>query len=828
MVSPQTFFGLPEGEALDILNVAANADQANTVFFDKLRQRVVRWKWLRDHYTVKISGIFLGQIKPEDFMNTIVVTKNGVLFPKNIRAFSGHSDESHQEGKNILCFVGDTLVSLVNGTNVPIKELVGKEPFYVYSYNGTKIVPGLAHSVHKTKEQADTVSVLLDNGQRVQCTPDHLFMLRDGSYKEAQYLVSGDSLMPLYRRYDRPELKDYELLYQPHVAHYQYTHRSFWASSTGSVRLQIPGHVIHHRNGNRRDNCPTNLALLTSQAHLDWHHSIHGKQHKIWWQNHPEHREKISKLFSNRIISTEHRAQLRALRLGKHLSEETKLRISVSTKGKHKSQQTRERMRAVIVTMKVDGRWQARGKKISQSLTGRVRSKEHCLKLSQGKRREIAALSPEQYYKRFATRCGASPSVETRQKISASLKHKWASKAVVNHKVISVTPAGQADVYDLTVDIYQNFALTAGVFVHNCFTLDESSAFDDSPTTNRAQKIFDMLKSSAVSRFGERFKGFVLSFPRYKDDFIMRLYKLAQGELHWFSDTGATWEIKPQHLFKDYPEKYFEFEGHKIPLEFESEFRHNPDDARGKYLCLPVEIEQAFIEYPDKIDLCVDAGRPPIAVVKDYVEEDKVKKSFNYFNNDLIYRDYVVTVDLGLRSDSAALSVFHKDFRIDGSYYVQDLAVTWVPNREKRLIVDLTNVEEFITTLSKQIHIIGVWFDQWNSALLSQRLTAAGLFSDIYRINFQDYKNMKDRLYEGHIRLLNFPTQISELKRLVLLRGGKVEHPVDGGKDAVDTIVGALKVLGEGGPGASSLVPSPLGGEIILGSNLTSEGGTFL
>jgi KamA family protein len=37
-----------------------------------------------------------------------------------------------------------------------------------------------------------------------------------------------------------------------------------------------------------------------------------------------------------------------------------------------------------------------------------------------------------------------------------------------NHKVISVDFIGYQDVYDLTVDRHHNFALSAGVFVHNC------------------------------------------------------------------------------------------------------------------------------------------------------------------------------------------------------------------------------------------------------------------------------------------------------------------------------------------------------------------------
>ena len=46
----------------------------------------------------------------------------------------------------------------------------------------------------------------------------------------------------------------------------------------------------------------------------------------------------------------------------------------------------------------------------------------------------------------------------------------------LNHKVVSVKPAGFADVYDLTVDTTHNFALAAGVFVHNSVDGDSAAA----------------------------------------------------------------------------------------------------------------------------------------------------------------------------------------------------------------------------------------------------------------------------------------------------------------------------------------------------------------
>ena len=50
-----------------------------------------------------------------------------------------------------------------------------------------------------TQGNATVIKVILDNNQEIVCTPNHRFMLRDRSYKEAKDLTVNDSLMPLYR-----------------------------------------------------------------------------------------------------------------------------------------------------------------------------------------------------------------------------------------------------------------------------------------------------------------------------------------------------------------------------------------------------------------------------------------------------------------------------------------------------------------------------------------------------------------------------------------------------------------------------------------------------
>src|SRR5438876_882249 len=103
------------------------------------------------------------------------------------------------------CFSGDTLVALADGRSLSFKELVaeqaeGKEHFsYTIRKDGTIGLERLVNA-RMTKAKAKVIRVTLDNGESIVCTPDHHFMLRDGSYKAAADLTPNDSLMPLYRK----------------------------------------------------------------------------------------------------------------------------------------------------------------------------------------------------------------------------------------------------------------------------------------------------------------------------------------------------------------------------------------------------------------------------------------------------------------------------------------------------------------------------------------------------------------------------------------------------------------------------------------------------
>ena len=103
-----------------------------------------------------------------------------------------------------MCLRGDTKIPLLNGKIKTIKELTenyADEKFWVYSSKKDgQVVPGLAWNPHKVKTADRILRLWFDNDAYLDCTPDHLIMMRDGSFKEAQELNTGDSLMPLYRQ----------------------------------------------------------------------------------------------------------------------------------------------------------------------------------------------------------------------------------------------------------------------------------------------------------------------------------------------------------------------------------------------------------------------------------------------------------------------------------------------------------------------------------------------------------------------------------------------------------------------------------------------------
>ena len=107
-------------------------------------------------------------------------------------------------GYDIGCFTAETLVPTVDGNSYAIGELAESDrEIFVYALSNEHKVVVAKATAEKTRTNAPLVKVTLDNGREIVCTPDHEFMLRDGSFRQAQDLKPQTSLMPFDKGTDR-------------------------------------------------------------------------------------------------------------------------------------------------------------------------------------------------------------------------------------------------------------------------------------------------------------------------------------------------------------------------------------------------------------------------------------------------------------------------------------------------------------------------------------------------------------------------------------------------------------------------------------------------
>jgi hypothetical protein len=364
-----------------------------------------------------------------------------------------HPMKNSKGGKG--CFAGSTKVSLLDGREVSLADLAKNpgEEVYVYTIRDGAVSAAVAVKPRLTKRRARTVVVTLDNGEAIVCTPDHRFMLRDGSYVDAATLAAGSSLMPLYRCVaDREGLSGYELYLCPKDGRWHFTHRmvgklKYGRSYTGN---QYGRGVIHHARG-KRNNDPRFLSLESPSSHA---------------QAHAEdlRRRRADPVFERR----RRRAAVAYAR---------------SQEGRARSAANMRRLNAdpAFASLR-DARAAALGGRTgTANITAYNRSAKHRRDAAErGRvtihkaieaccRRDVtlvavvgALKAPGATQKSAARALGCSPSL-----IRLRLRQ-------ANHRVVSVAPGPVCDVFDLSVPGTENFALSAGVFVHNSKDVSDS------------------------------------------------------------------------------------------------------------------------------------------------------------------------------------------------------------------------------------------------------------------------------------------------------------------------------------------------------------------
>lgn len=342
------------------------------------------------------------------------------------------------------------------------------------------------------------------------------------------------------------------------------------------------------------------------------------------------------------------------------------------------------------------------------------------------------------------------------------------------------------------------------------FALESTTGHDQAKT---AQSIYDMYRASVSSRFPDFGKLILLSFPRFKNDFIQQKYEevISQKSVvmksHTFILNPDLPETEPGNTFSVQWEEE-EIIAYKIPNvyalkrptweinptrkieDFKIEFYRNSEDALSRFACMPPEAVDAFFKSREKIESSFN--NPNLAV-------DSSGRFAEWFKpqDD---KEYFIHIDLAQKHDHCAVAMAHVEKWVNlkvGNEYAQsapmitvDAVRYWTPTSSKS--VDFSEVKDYILSLKQRgFNIKLATFDRWNSHEMMQQLKAYGMNTELLSVAKKHYEDFALIIAEERVKGPILPLLIDELLQLRIMRD-RVDHPRKGSKDLADAVCGAI------------------------------------
>ena len=354
--------------------------------------------------------------------------------------------------------------------------------------------------------------------------------------------------------------------------------------------------------------------------------------------------------------------------------------------------------------------------------------------------------------------------------------------------------------------------------------LDEISAFALESTSGNSQAktadaVYKMYRASVDSRFPDYGKVLLLSFPRFKDDYIQQRYNAAVAEKEVVI-RSATLKIDP-----DLPDGT---EGNEFEIQWEEDhitkytyphlfalrrptwevnptvridspamvraFKEDLGDALGRFACMPSNLSDGFFKNKE-------------AIANTFVTQNGVDEDGVFLEKFQPRKDtkYFIHVDLAQKHDHCAVALAHVEKWVNvkiGSEYseihpfvVVDAVRWWTPSKTKS--VDFADVRDYIIALRRRgFDIKLVTFDRWNSHDTMNILEREhGVNTDTLSVDKKHYDDFLSVMYDGRLVGPNIQLLTEELGELrQLIRGTKVviDHPRKGTKDLADAVCGAI------------------------------------
>ena len=342
------------------------------------------------------------------------------------------------------------------------------------------------------------------------------------------------------------------------------------------------------------------------------------------------------------------------------------------------------------------------------------------------------------------------------------------------------------------------------------FAMENAGGNDQGKTADNLYKAF---RGSVDSRFPDYGKVILLSFPRFKGDFISQRYDdvVAEKEtivrehefiinptlseddpsnkftIEWEEDNilsykfpgvfalrRPTWEMNPTRKIEDFKIAFFT----------------DASDALMRFACMPTTSSDAFFKSREKVERAL-SSRNPLDTNRRFDLTFKPKEDVEYF----------VHADLAQKHDKCAVSIAHvdkwvtvqsfNDYEQIVPFVVVDAIAWWEPKREGP--VDLSEVKNWIIDLRRSGFNLGlVTFDRWQSFDIQQELKQVGIRTETLSVAKKHYEDLSMLIYEDRVIAPHIDILLEELLELRIMNNNKVDHPRKKSKDLADAMCGSV------------------------------------
>ena len=343
-----------------------------------------------------------------------------------------------------------------------------------------------------------------------------------------------------------------------------------------------------------------------------------------------------------------------------------------------------------------------------------------------------------------------------------------------------------------------------------CAVLDEIAAFKTdkecelalkrsqrSPQTS-ARAVYEGMRSSITSRFPLVGKLILISYTRFRGDFIWQ--RRHQGEAESKADIkagrpptvyitlGSTWDVNPLRVKED----------------FDGEYRRDPVQAKARYECDPPLAEDAFFKDRERL-YSSDVWRPgftnPVIDIKE--STPRLREAFRADHSNICGAH----IDLSLKHDCCGIAVCHQSGwreritasacgitnKMDEPVVTVDLICKFASPRAGIEIMIEEVLGMIYQMLSRGFNIKLITMDGYQSAQAIQGFVKAGIEAKTRSMDkdLAPWNNLKDLIYGERLLAYHHETVLEELEALTLIRANKVDHTDVSTKDEADALCGA-------------------------------------